>query len=232
MWTVGAERASSSPRELTSAPRRTLPRWTTTPSPNEERDERRRGIAAGAILVAAIALLGILRFAHAEGPSAAEQALRRTLPEVYFRNTPLDEALSTLARLGGTPIVVDQAALHAAGIDPTEPVDLRLTGVAFHQAVGHILDYVSSDNAERLVHTLHRGQIIVTPEGSLDRYVYARVYGVRDIRDPPEWVSAFPVGPGGLCGGRPLARRKKRPGRSTGSLRRDVIRGGAVSATS
>lgn len=165
----------------------------------------RRGIAAGTILIAVIALVCAMRLSDGDAPSAAEQAIGRTLPEVNFSNTPLDEALSGLARLGGAPVVVDQAALYAAGIDPTEPVDLRLTGVTFHHALGHVLDYVSSNYAEHLAHTLHRGQIIVTPEGSLGRYVYARVYDVRDIKDPPEWESTIPVHPpaSGLFGGSP-----------------------------
>src|SRR3712207_3720373 len=90
---------------------------------------RSRRLTLPAVAIAAAAAATVAYPRRPAAPPTAEQGLSRVLAEVRFDQTPLHQALESLARQSGAPIALDRSAIKAADLDPTKPVDLRLRNV-------------------------------------------------------------------------------------------------------
>jgi hypothetical protein len=91
---------------------------------------------------------------RAAGPTTApaapgiEESLDRRLAEVRFDNLPLDKALDTFGEQLKANIVVNWAAMHKAGVEPTTPINLHLTNVTFRQALAVVIALIGDGGPE------------------------------------------------------------------------------------
>src|SRR3954451_12645933 len=87
------------------------------------------GFVLGTLTIMLLRPAGAVRPPAPERVTEAELALERPIVEVHFENTPLEQAIATLERASGTPIVVDWANLEPKGLERTHPVTLRARGI-------------------------------------------------------------------------------------------------------
>ena len=101
--------------------------------------------------------------------------------DLAFRDTPLDQAVGTLARKHGIPIRLDTAALARVGIKPDVPITVQLSGVSLRSALRLVLRRLD------LVYTIRGDSLVITtPEavGARDETgagISIRVYPIADL---------------------------------------------------
>lgn len=115
------------------------------------------------------------------------ESLRKKLTEkvsVEFSDTPLSEAIQSLAKQTGADIRIDTASFRRSRIREREPVSLKLN----QQKLSSVLQALVA--SLRLTWTLQNGAILITTEQTASSLLKAAVFDVRDLsRDSDEAYS-------------------------------------------
>src|SRR4051794_40351638 len=90
-----------------------------------------------------------------------DAGLNRMVASVDFKETPLDEAVDSLRDQTKTNLVVDWAALEAAGIDRKSPISVRLNKLPLSRVLEVCLDLTGGVTVS-LGYKADRGVIRVT----------------------------------------------------------------------
>jgi hypothetical protein len=119
--------------------------------------------------------------ALAAGPVEPRGASAR-VPEVDFRDTPLDQAIAKLQAVTGQNIVVHWRVLEGAGITRATPVNLAVARVPLGSAIKLLGDAVAGGDASLgLAAREDRGVVVVSTTEELDNLGVVRLYDVRDL---------------------------------------------------
>lgn len=122
-------------------------------------------------------------FGHDE---ATRLALGRTIAEVRYENTPLDQVIDDLRKRLGINIHVHWAELDDCGVKKNSPIRARLK----HVSAGRLLRLVLETFSETVscTYEIRDGVVVVSTESAQHRMVL-RTYMVRDLLHEGEWTS-------------------------------------------
>ncbi len=116
-----------------------------------------------------------------------EQSFQTRIPEISFRDAPLNEALSQIAEVGDVNVVPNWRDLALAGVTPDTRVSLELKDVPLKTVLTEVLEQVESLSATPIGYALRAGGIVkVASEDFLNEEVHTRVYYVTDLIHPAE----------------------------------------------
>jgi hypothetical protein len=166
------------------------------------------GVVLGALGIMLLRPAGGVRPPAPERITDAELALDRPVGEVDFEDTPLDQALATLAQKSGTPIVVDWAGLSGVGLTPGQRVTLRARAIPLADALDRLLQPFTTSPDRPITYSAETGNVVIGTPERVAAHPIARIYDVRDLLRPekvPDWkppvTSAGYVSGGGFGGG-------------------------------
>jgi hypothetical protein len=154
------------------------------------------GVVLGALGIMLLRTAGGVRPPAPERVTEAELALDRAVGEIDFENTPLEQAVATLQRDSGTPIVVDWADLEPKGLKRTVPVTLRARGIPLDEALDRILQPLNAFPDGPITYSAETGKIVV---GTAERVASNRIVRMYDVRDllgpetPPNPPTTLPA---------------------------------------
>lgn len=151
--------------------------------------------APAAMLLALIAVIGLFVHFHrptpqlASGLDAADLAagLDHRISELRLKWVPLREAVRQTAKAGSATINVNWSSLQTAGVDPEQPVELRLYNVTLEQALSLLIGAVKS----KLPLGCDTAGGEITLEAQQDLPLVVRVYSVREL--VPEAMYSQPL---------------------------------------
>ena len=135
---------------------------------------------------ALLALLG-LALVNVTAASAAAQsysvntknAIRYILPHTRMNNAPFQDTIQYLRDTTGANIFVNWAALEAAGVMKTSPIDLDLRYVSAQELVKLMLAQVSPQTP--LISYVHDNVLTITTVAEANRRRVTRVYDIQDL---------------------------------------------------
>src|SRR4051794_1257232 len=142
------------------------------------------GFVLGTLTIMLLRPAGAVRPPAPERVTEAELALERAMGEIDFENTPLDQAIATLASASGTPIVVDWVDLEPRGLNRTEPVTLRARGIPLDEALDRILLQLSAFPDGPITYSAETGKVMVGTAERIATQPVVRIYDVRDLLGP------------------------------------------------
>ena len=124
-------------------------------------------------------------------PSAARihEALRGQLKSqgLDFTEAPLEEVVAYIEDTYGIPMQLNTIALHEEGIDPQEPVNVKLHGISLRSALRLMLEQLG------LTYIIHDEVLIITSPVEAESHLMICVYDVRDLlratRNAPDFDS-------------------------------------------
>ena len=117
--------------------------------------------------------------AESEEDRAVRRRLRQTLPKLEFSGIELGDVIQFLRDVSNLNIHVKWAALQAAGLDKTTPVNVKLTNVTFEKALRTVLEDVSG--TVPLNYIIDEGVITISTRDDLAQQTKTRVYDIRDL---------------------------------------------------
>src|SRR3954465_224468 len=97
------------------------------------------GFVLGTLTIMLLRPAGAVRPPAPERVTEAELALERAMGEIDFDNTPLEQAVATLARASGTSIIVDWQSLRPLGLTPGQLVTLHVWGLSLGDTLDRLL---------------------------------------------------------------------------------------------
>ncbi len=127
-------------------------------------------------------------------PSEAELKIERALTKpttVDFKETSLLEFVETLKAYTGTNVVLDQAGLDEVGVDPDEPITLKLDEVPLKSVLKLALEPLE------LIYIIRNDVLMITSQTAAEEQLETRVYPVADLVIP---IANFNGGGVGLNG--------------------------------
>jgi hypothetical protein len=116
------------------------------------------------------------------GPATDDEvyaALRRTIPEFTFQDSPLDYVLSDLRRRTGLNVHVQSRELDREGIQLDKPVSITLRNLPAGRVLRAVLDAAGGD--AQLQYEVQGGAVVVSTDAALARRMVLRTYLVRDL---------------------------------------------------
>ena len=146
-----------------------------------------RGVACWTIMMLLLALPGASSLAAPASAPASQPApqpagpdLDPVMPLVEFRATSLEKAIDTLRDMSKVNIIVRWPTLKTAGIEPTSPVDLRVTNLPLQRVLELLGDMAGAGNVSVAARE-QRGVVILSTRDDLDSDATPRLYDVRDL---------------------------------------------------
>lgn len=121
-------------------------------------------------------------------PSQTEQRIHAALKvrsDAAFSDVPLTEVVKFLEDYQGIQIILDTAALQYIGVDPSSPINLQLTGVAFRSELNLILRPL------QLTYLVEDEVLKITTLEKANEALTTRVYPVRDLADDAEELDSM-----------------------------------------
>lgn len=120
-----------------------------------------------------------LIFTSTAPAQSSSRALDRIAPQIDFRDVPMVDVFEYLRDTLQVNLFVNWPALEAAGIDPNQPINLRLRNVSYRKILDLVLsesgsgDLLSWYVADNVVH--------VTLKELADQDLVTRIYPVMDL---------------------------------------------------
>src|SRR4051812_15140096 len=142
------------------------------------------GFVLGTLTIMLLRPAGAMRPPSPERITEAELALERPIGEVDFDNTPLDQAVATLERASGTPIVVDWTDLEPKGLNRTQPVTLHARGIRLDETLDRILQPLNAFADGPITFSAETGKVVVGTAEQVTPRAIERVYDVQDLLGP------------------------------------------------
>jgi tetratricopeptide (TPR) repeat protein len=135
--------------------------------------------------------------ATGEAERRIESALRGPLTAngMDFTDTPLEEVVNLLQEEYGIPIQIDDAALEATGLDPTEPVTVQLHNVSLRSALRLMLKKL------QLTYIIQDEVLMITTPEEAESQLVVKVYPVADLVLPIDATLLGGQQGGGIGGG-------------------------------
>jgi hypothetical protein len=119
-------------------------------------------------------------------PSAAkiEQALRGQLKSqgLDFSDTSLEEVVGYIQEEYDIPVQIDTTSLEEIGIDPQEPVTVRLHGISLRSALRLMLKHL------QLTYVIYHEVLMITTPEAAEAELLTCVHDVRDLMAGPKDV--------------------------------------------
>ncbi len=123
-------------------------------------------------------------------------ALKQTADNIDFQGEPLNQVMETLQDLYNIPIRLNTVELGVAGVNPDEPINIKLPPVSLRSALRQILAEI--DIAE-LTYTIRDEVLLITTQEDADAVPQVKVYPVGDLVVTPAMLQMS--GGGGMGGG-------------------------------
>jgi len=149
----------------------------------------RSSLVAG---LAATVVVGGLLAAPSRGQGHSVEALDRMLGDVEFDRTPARDALEWLSRTAGFNLVISWRQLEAEGIDPEQPITLRLGSGRAETVLRFIANEIAGPQGMVMHIDRHYVRLMTREEATAKPVV--RVYDIRsmlvdipDFDDAPEF---------------------------------------------
>ena len=137
-------------------------------------------------VTALLALLGVALLNKTAASAAAQSysvntknAIRYILPHTRMNNAPFQDAIQYLRDTTGANIFVNWAALEAAGVMKTSPIDLNLRYVSAEELVNLMLAQVSPQTP--LISYVHDNVLTITTVAEANQRRVTRVYDIQDL---------------------------------------------------
>ncbi len=137
-------------------------------------------------VTALLALLGVALLNKTAASAAAQSysvntknAIRYILPHTRMNNAPFQDAVQYLRDTTGANIFVNWAALEAAGVMKTSPIDLNLRYVSAEELVNLMLAQVSPQTP--LISYVHDNVLTITTVAEANQRRVTRVYDIQDL---------------------------------------------------
>lgn len=111
---------------------------------------------------------------------ATYEALRTRLPEITFRDAPLDEVFKLIARLSGLELLVRWERLEAAGVTRDAPVTLAARNLRLDQVLWLVLNQPALQEA-RLAYRAQDRLILISTEEEFGQQMVVKVYDITDL---------------------------------------------------
>lgn len=132
------------------------------------------------------ALVGMVLVSATTATAAAQSysvntknAIRYILPHTRMNNAPFQDAIQYLRDTTGANIFVNWAALQAAGVMKTSPIDLDLRYVSAQELVKLMLAQVSPQTP--LISYVHDNVLTITTVAQANQRRVTRVYDIQDL---------------------------------------------------
>lgn len=108
-----------------------------------------------------------------------KNAIRYILPHTRMNNAPFQDAIQYLRDTTGANIFVNWAALQAAGVMKTTPIDVNLRYVSAEELVKLMLAQVSPQTP--LISYVHENVLTITTVAQANQQRVTRVYDIQDL---------------------------------------------------
>jgi len=115
-------------------------------------------------------------------PPAKPSLLDATIDELHLNSASLDEAVNALVEKTHARIVVNWAALHAAGLTEVNPITVQVGDVPLHTALAITLE-LAGRNIKLAYRAGDDGVIRISTPTDLDHDGVTRIYNIRDLID-------------------------------------------------
>ena len=121
--------------------------------------------------------------AAAKNPSLpAELAIQQALTKkvnAEFIDTPFREAIAYLAEVTGTQILIDQRGLADAGINPDDPVSLKVKDISLKSALGLLLEQLNAPAAYAVRHEV----LQITSQEKANSRLITKVHALGELAE-------------------------------------------------
>ncbi len=128
---------------------------------------------------------GLLRTSD-EYALSPQQAMWAKISAVKFEGTTLRECFDWLGEVLGTNLFVDWGALKEAGVEPDQPINLKLRWVRVPRLLQLI--FQETGHGEALAHHISGNILVITSRAKADAEIFTRVYPVQDLVLQPSKV--------------------------------------------
>ncbi len=113
-------------------------------------------------------------------PRNAVMILSERIPEIRFDDTPLDQAIESLAGLARTNIVVQWRRLEEYGIKRDTPITLNIRNLRLSQVLWLIMNQSPLSEA-KLAYRADADMILLSTDDDLGQEMLVRVYDVQEL---------------------------------------------------
>jgi hypothetical protein len=112
--------------------------------------------------------------------SPAEVAIQKALLKkvnAEFIDTPFRDAIAYLAEVTGTQILIDRRGLTDAGINPDDPVSLKVKDVSMKSAIGLLLEQLNAPATYAIRHEV----LQITSQDKANSRLTTKVYALGEL---------------------------------------------------
>ncbi len=119
---------------------------------------------------------------------AASPALRKRVPEVFFEDLPLEQAVEFISEFGELNLIVRWQVLQDAGVARDVPVTVKCRNLRLSQILWLVLSEAAQNKTE-LGYDLHGDRMVVASTvADLEAYKVVKIYDVRSLlRGAEDW---------------------------------------------